>query len=613
MISTRIVLVFYFVSLSVPRAWSQAGTDAKPNLLIIMPDEWRRSAAGFWSQPKYKDALMGKGDPVHTPNVDGFADQSIVFTQESPNHPVCSPSRGIFLTGTFPERNGLHKNAFAGREEFLKPEIPAITDVLKKEGWNTALFGKAHWIKPMPFFDAAGNYTGSQSAPGGNYVNNYDTYVPPGPDRHGIEYWLQGVKDIHFDPRMFSSDPAAVGGKPDGQVFRPRIYSVKNEADYLVQYIKNTRKQRDGSKPFCAVWTPNPPHSPYGSMADVEAEVYNAYYKDKPIDSLLTRPNAVASVSSQAVRYYFSNVTSVDKYIGEVLAALDQQGLTENTIVVITSDHGEMMGSHGKMEKNVEFEEALGVPFLIRYPAKLRPRLETLLMGHVDVMPTLLGLMGLAGKTPNVEGSDYSRLLADPQATGVVRPRSSLYLGAEADVRGLRTDKYTFTMDSTGRILSLFNNTADPYQQRPLAFASLPAADQLLLKQELGYWLQRSNDKWFQKKLLRNFLVYPGPTGMPERRIPGHRLAIHHSPSAGRAFAIDAVIPSGGSYTLRILNLLGRPVQTVHSGRLSQGTHRFTWTADNTGSPMPMSMLFLELSGPETIERVKFLLHGTDL
>jgi arylsulfatase A-like enzyme len=539
-----------------PRAWCQAG--GKPNLLIIMPDEWRRSAAGFWSQAKYKDALMGKGDPVHTPNVDKFADEAIVFTQATPVHPVCSPARGMILTGTFPERNGLHNNAFQGRDESLKPEIPAITDVLQKEGYHTALFGKAHWIKPMPFFDAEGNYTGSQAAPGGRYVNNYDTYVPPGPDRHGIEYWLQGVKDIHFDPRMFSTDPAAVGGKRDGQVHRPGIYSVRNEADYLVQYLKNTRRQRDGAKPFCAIWTPNPPHSPYGSMADVEADVYNAYYRDKPIDALLTRPNANAAVSGDAVRYYFSNVTSVDKYIGEVLSALDQQGLTQNTIVLITSDHGEMMGSHGRMEKNVAFEEALGVPFLIRYPGKLKPRLENLLMGHTDVMPTLLALMGLADKTPKVDGSDFSRLLMDPQAAGVARPRSSLYLGATPGIRGVRTDKYTFTIDSTGKTLSLFNNASDPYQQRPLVFQSLPAADQLLLREELGYWLRRSNDKWYQKRLLRDFLVYPGATGLADGVLPGKSPGISHSFRQRGSFAVEAYIRDGGLYRLRILNVTGQ-------------------------------------------------------
>ena len=158
----------------------------KPNVLIIFPDQLRRYSAGFWSEPEYKKYVIGKPDPVITPNIDKLAKTGVVFTNAISNFPLCSPYRGMLMSGMYPEQNGIWNNCVKGRKDNLKDEVQAITDLFYKAGYNTSYFGKTHWHITEPLFDAKGNYVGTEQEPGGNYVNKYDTYVPVGRARHGI-------------------------------------------------------------------------------------------------------------------------------------------------------------------------------------------------------------------------------------------------------------------------------------------------------------------------------------------------------------------------------------------------------------------------------------------
>jgi arylsulfatase A-like enzyme len=199
-------------------------------------------------------------------------------------------------------------------------------------------------------------------------------------------------------------------------------------------------------------------------------------------------------------RVYFANVTSTDKYIGQVLDTLDALGLGGNTLVVFTSDHGEMLGSHDRMQKNCEYEEAFGVPLIMRFKGILKHKIDNLLIGTTDLYPTILGLMGLHNQIPEkVVGTDYSGIIKEPKATNVSRPVSTPFISIEGNKKGVRTDKYTFTVYGDGTI-TLFNNKSDPYQLTNLSFNSLPADDQQMLKQQLGYWLKLSQDPWVVEK-----------------------------------------------------------------------------------------------------------------
>lgn len=485
----------------------------QPNILYVFPDQMRREAMGFWRKKGFKGALRTKSDPVVTPTLDKLAEDSVVFTQAISTCPVCSPYRAMLMSGTYPQTNGVHINCRKDRQDHLRHDLVCFTDVLAQAGYETSYVGKTHWERNEPLFDEHGNYVGTTEAPGGHNMNDYDTYIPPGKGRHSNKYWFQCVKDVHKDPRVYSNDSDRIDGKKDGEQYRPKIYSPRLEADVIVDYLKNSSGRRDTSKPFSLIWAPNPPHNPYTSEDDCDEVAYRKFYKDKKPEELLIRPNIVESEAEvlkrarTSVPFYFANVTGVDKQLGRVLEALEECGEADNTIIVFTSDHGEMMGSHNKFGKLVVYDEAFCVPLLIKYPGKTSKRLEDLMITPVDMMPTLLGMLGLSHLIPEtVEGKNYSTEILQGDWSKTPKPKSALFLTQTS--KGLRTNRYTFYLDDQGDQL-LFDNEEDPYQMNPLALENIPPADADFIRSELGQWLKVSSDAWYTEKKFSNLIQYP--------------------------------------------------------------------------------------------------------
>ncbi len=485
--------------------------DTKPNVIIIVADQMRRSAMGFWNKPEYKGALNGVSDPVITPNIDEIASQGIVFNQAISNYPLCSPFRGMLMSGMYPNKNGVSNNTRKDRDIGLKLEINALTDILFQSGYNTSLFGKGHWHVNQPLFDQAGNYQGTSQAPGGHFIaqTDYDTYIPPGKSRHSIEYWYQNISHIHKNPVIYSNDPLAIAGKQDGEAHRNGIYSTVSQADQIIEYIKNSRNQRDDSKPFGMLWAMDPPHNPYKSLIDTDEDIYNTYYKGVAFETILNRPNVDKEQAKKYAKYYFSMITLIDREIGRVVKTLKKQGLDENTLILFTADHGEMMGSHGKLGKNNIHEESLSIPFILSLPNKLSHRLDDLLISVPDIMPTVLGLVGINDKIPaEVQGTDYSPLIIDANNTDVMRPKSSLYYGKVGEV-GVRTHRYTYAINNKGALIALYDNKVDPYQLTRLTLKDIPQKDSQFLKAELGCWLMSIEHPISITKKFKNMINYP--------------------------------------------------------------------------------------------------------
>ncbi|RKR14419.1 arylsulfatase A-like enzyme [Maribacter vaceletii] len=491
----------------------------KPNVLIIYPDQLRRYSAGFWSKKEYASYVVGKPDPVITPNIDKLATNGIVFTNAISNYPLCSPARGMLLTGMYPEQNGIWNNCKVGREESLKDDAKTITDVFYEAGYNTSYFGKCHWLKNDALFDEKGNYIGTTEAPGGHHVNNYDTYVPPGPSRHSIEYFYQSMKDSHYDPHIYSNDPATINGKKDGELHLPKIFSTKNEADKILDYLKNKRSQREEKKPFCMIWSINPPHNPWGDdNTDMEA-LKSHYGEDKyPVidTSLVVRENADLKVADYA-RHYYANVTSVDTHVGRVLEELRKMGELDNTIVIYSSDHGEMLGSHGRTGKNQFLTEAMAIPFIVHWPKGLKKGVNETLFSVPDVLPTLMGLAGMSANIEEkVEGINFANNLLNPNTYNVKEPESVLLMLGNS--RGVLTKQYTLWLEEDklpwdkkkGTKLAqsfLYDNLNDPYQLKKIPIKELPEISKVLLK-DLGVMLKNTNDPWYQENLYADTIIY---------------------------------------------------------------------------------------------------------
>jgi len=445
---------------------------SKPNLLYVFPDQYRRAAMGFTGQ-----------DPVLTPNLDRFAQESLVLPHAVSNYPVCSPFRAMLMTGKYPAQNGVLANCQSERTQYgnyLKASDTCLTDVLSAGGYDVGYIGKWHLDGPEP-------------TPEGEKAE-WDAYTPPGPRRHGVGFWYSyGTFNDHFHPHYWTGD------RGEDDLLEIDQWSPEHEADVAIRFMENADgRQRDPAKPFALLMGMNPPHSPYHLVP----ERYRALYAGERPEDLLSRPNVdlsteVGQHAMRSVADYFASVTGVDDQFGRLVACLEHTGLADNTIVVFTADHGEMMGSHSLMAKNVWYEESLGIPFLIRWPRRIPSRQDDLLLSVPDHMPTLLGLMGLGSSAPaDVMGSDYSRAFLGGNAD---RPRAAPYFRippgrAAGGIRGLRTHQYAYVELGKRRGTELYDLRADPYQLTSLS-ESQPALVQRLAG-EMREVLGRIGDPW---------------------------------------------------------------------------------------------------------------------
>jgi arylsulfatase A-like enzyme len=429
-----------------------------PNVVFVFPDQFRQQAIGFMQQ-----------DPVITPNLDRFASESLVLTHAVSNYPVCSPYRAMLFTGKYPFSTGVIDNCYSGTIPYgieLRASERCLSDVLHDIGYSLGYIGKFHLDSPreehIPFTE------GWRGQPGeGSF---WDAYTPPGPRRHGFDFWHSyGCCDQHLTPHYWHGE-AKVDERTDIEG-----WSVQHETDVAVDYIHNRDgTSRDPEQPFALFIAHNPPHTPF----DQVPEKYVRRYEGQSARDLLTRPNVRKEGQGQRafehVKHYFAAVTGIDEQFGRILQALDDAGLTEDTIVVFSADHGEMMGSHGRMHKGVWYDEALLIPFIIRWPGHITPGRDDLLLSVPDIMPSLLSLMGLGAHIPSeVEGNGYAGAFLGET---IARPEAALYLrvppaAPQLGARGLRTHRYTFAIEHTeGQVHQyLYDNQADPYQLHNIA------------------------------------------------------------------------------------------------------------------------------------------------
>lgn len=452
------------------------------NLIIIYPDQMRGQAMGFLQQ-----------EPVQTPHLDNFASQSLVLTDAISNYPVCSPTRASLMTGKYPMEHGVLSNCNSQSAPFgyeLKENATTWSDVLKDKGYSLGYIGKWHLDNPYePYIDCINNRTPIK----------WNEWCPP-TRRHGFDFWYAyGTYDDHTRPMYWSTSATRNSFKYIDQ------WGPEHEADQAISYLKNeNKKYRDPNEPFALMVSMNPPHTPYERVPDK----YKDIYADIPIETLAHRGN-IPPIGTKWGDYYRANIknyyamiSGVDDQFGRIMKALKEEGLEENTIVLFSSDHGNCLGIHDNFSKNVHYEESVRVPFLIRWPDKIKKGFDDLLLSTPDIYPTLLGLMGFENAIPNdVTGADHSSLFLTGKGQ---RPNSQLYMHIpvgkpSAGRRGVRTNQYTLMVNKTTEAtdeIELFDNQADPYQLNNLSSSRKDLVK--TLRNEMNLWLEKTNDPWIE-------------------------------------------------------------------------------------------------------------------
>jgi arylsulfatase A-like enzyme len=400
----------------------------QPNVLFVLADEWRAQSIGY------------NGDQnVHTPALDRFAAESVNFQTAVSGCPICCPYRASLLTGQYPLTNGVFIN-----DVELKPKGLTLGEAFKRAGYRTGFIGKWHVY----------------GSPDGKYGRRL-AYIPP-EKRFGFDYWKVCECTHEYNHSLYYEDDDT----------KPKYWTgydaIAQTAD-ACEFIEGRSKARD---PFFLTLSLGPPHFPYATAP----ESYQQLYRNREIR---LRPNVPDDKREEAVRNlrgYYAHMAALDDCMARLLGTLERTGISEDTIVVFTSDHGDMMLSQGLTTKLHPWDESIRVPFLIRYPRNLSTkgrRIRTLI-NSPDIMPTLLGMCGIP-RPESVEGNDYSGLLAGgPPPHGSVAALLSLPVPTTearrygfAEYRGLRTEQHTYIRSIHGPWL-LYDNERDPYQMHNL-------------------------------------------------------------------------------------------------------------------------------------------------
>jgi arylsulfatase A-like enzyme len=284
---------------------------------------------------------------------------------------------------------------------------------------------------------------------------------------------------------------------PGARVEKPKGYNAALMTDLAIDFIT-----ANASRPWCLFLSLNPPHPSFTDAPAEQKALYDAA-------ALKFRPNVPPFARRTAklradLRGYNAHITAVDAELGRLLRCLDSLGLAQKTLVVYTSDHGEMMGSQGRMGKRVPFEESCRVPFIARWPGVLPAGLlRDTLLTPVDIYPSLCGLAGLPVpaicRGRNLAPAFQGQKIDEPEST-ILMHIDKANITADEDhpapvFRGVRTTRYTYAEHSGGPWL-LFDNADDPYQEHNLVASPAHADLRSDLRGLLGQWLYRVGDRF---------------------------------------------------------------------------------------------------------------------
>jgi len=432
---------------------------AQPNILFVFSDQHRWCDLGCYGN-----------EQVHSPNLDAFAGEGVRFSHCVSNCPVCVPMRGSMLTGLHAPGHGAITNDLP-----MRRGITSLGDVLGGAGYHTGYIGKWH-LAGVP----------------------RDQFIPRGEGRYGFAEWK--VCECNHDyMHAYYHDEDDRRVEIDG-------YEPIAQTDLAIDFMRRNAVRRNAGRPWGLVLSWSPPHDPYRLLPAHYLERYEAM-------DMRLRPNVPERIMNTLTRFltreqivenyrgYYAHITALDEQFGRLLRGLEESGQAQNTIVIYTSDHGDMLGSQGLTNKQLPYDESIRVPLLARWPGHTRIGVSDEMIGLADLPTSLLGLAGLSFPTA-VDGADLHGLFTDPATGGEAAPLggpSTSVLGPEAiyiydlipchqamdrggtEWRGLRTRRYTLARSAADEGFVLYDNEEDPYQMRNLV-DDPPAAP---LKREL--------------------------------------------------------------------------------------------------------------------------------
>lgn len=464
----------------------------KPNIVFIMCDQMRHDALG-----------CNGNSIVDTPNLDKLAESGINFGNSFTPDPICVPARASLTTALYPHKcTGVKDNSGA-----IKEGLPKLGEELSKRGYETYSMGKLHYnpyrgpgeertthgIRTTEFaesgrilskYDPKNQITGLEdyhdylhSVGWGGYtrghgLGNNDVYpaTSPVPQEHYVDSWVADRAIAHM---------------------RNHVETDKETPFFMWISFPKPHSAFDPPRPYDSMYDPRDMPDPAGSIdilkdrgLDNEVKTHYGHMWD------LLSPQAKKVIKA----YYYGLISHQDKQIGRVIDFLETNGLRENTIVVYTADHGEMLGDFGLYFKKNFYNGSIRIPLMISYPAKLPAgRVSGQLVGLQDLMPTLLSLAGAPLEVP-VDGIDLTPVLMKDKAV------RSYYIGQCGDDPNQQymiiSLRYKYIYHQLGGVEELYDQLLDPAELDNLAKSGEPGIRSIIetMRTELLRWCRDNGD-----------------------------------------------------------------------------------------------------------------------
>lgn len=462
-----------------------AQTKRPKNVLVLMTDQHRPEALGAY------------GDPVaRTPHLDRLAGQSVRFRSAYCTNPVCAPSRASLLTGLY-----THHHRVTGNGTAWPFEVKTLAHAFARAGYMTSLVGKMHFVDAQTHgFEYRIDFNDWWQHLGPLAKVYADELAKPN-SGSGLPQIDDLWRDLGDPWREVRENDGRQGLVHVGRV--SKIPEAQHFDNFIAREAGRFLQNHGKRQPWLMVASFLKPHDPFMpaerfarefraedmklpatwgkvDLAKVPREIRNSIQRHAATPELADPVEA-----KKRIAFYYANLMQVDDCIGRVLRSLEEQGLAEDTIVVYTSDHGEMLGEHGLWQKFVFYEDSVRVPFTVRVPGVAAGECRNH-VSLVDLFPTLTGLCGLP--TPaGLDGSSLEPMLRAPRQALDRAVFAEFALGSPNAKWMVRRGNWKFNQYAD--MDELYDLAADPAEMRNLA----PARPEIAgpLRQQLAAFKSR--------------------------------------------------------------------------------------------------------------------------
>ncbi|KAL4953860.1 alkaline-phosphatase-like protein [Aspergillus filifer] len=505
----------------------------KPNILYIMADQMAAPLLAFHDTDS----------PIKTPNLNRLAEEGVVFDSAYCNSPLCAPSRFVMVTGQLPSKIGAYDNAAD-----LPADTPTYAHYLRREGYHTALAGKMHFCGPDQLH---------------GYEERLTSDIYPGDYGWSVNW---DEPDIRLDWYHNMSSVMEAG-----PVVRTNQLDFDEEVIYKSkQYLfDHVRKRND--QPFCLTVSMTHPHDPYAMTKefwDLYEDVEIPLPKHGAIPQDQQDPHSQRILKcielwgkempedriKAARRAYYAACTYVDTNVGKLLKVLEDTGMRDDTIIVFTGDHGDMLGERGLWYKMAWYENSARVPFIVHAPKRFAPKRISQNVSTMDILPTFADLVG----APLIKELPMDGVSLMPYLTGEDGEKTDTVLGeymgegTQSPVVMIRRGPWKFVYSLIDPPM-LFNVQNDPLEKVNLV-SGLPDPSRIMTADPKAVAFAKS---------VQNSLPTPvdSPAATPSVRAPTRDYAFPTPPRTPSPGKTSSAVPN----TTEPTKLLAYFVEEVHT------------------------------------------------